>query len=232
MATRTTVTYTPFQKVAIYLLETLGDQLWGFRPNLIAPFVEQKGAFPALFWFVRNLPKYERMLETWGPIRTHLLATEISALSGCPYSTNGHAYALQLHYLRATEQLFPLSEADILEMMSLPDIDILARFGQALEQADLSAAILDLRRMAELRNNAALATTGKDRDILHLIKMFSTLNACGVHSNVKIDQAHDPINKNRAWRDRYAILRRAQDRMPPKTPDPEITILNPSDLFS
>ena len=84
------------QKVAIFLLETLGDQLWGFRPNLMAPFVVQKGAFPAVFWFLKNMPKYERILESWGPIRTHLLATEISTLKGCAYCTHGHAYAFQL----------------------------------------------------------------------------------------------------------------------------------------
>ncbi|MEL6880694.1 MAG: hypothetical protein AAGM27_03155 [Cyanobacteria bacterium J06554_3] len=84
------------QKVAIFLLETLGDQLWGFRPNLMAPFVVQKGAFPAVFWFLKNMPKYERILESWGPIRTHLLATEISTLNGCAYCTHGHAYAFQL----------------------------------------------------------------------------------------------------------------------------------------
>ncbi|MEO0768383.1 MAG: hypothetical protein AAFY72_02965 [Cyanobacteria bacterium J06649_4] len=223
--------HTLFQRAAIFLLETFGNQTWGFRPNLIAPFVEQKGSLPALFWFANTIPKYERILESWGPIRTHLLATEISALNGCRYCTNGHAYALQLHYLKATEQLFPLSEADILAVMTLPEGDILARFEQALEQADLSAAILDMRRMAELRQSEPIATTAKDRDILHLIKMFSVLSACGVRGNVRIDQAHDPINKNRAWRDRYAILRRAQTRMPAKAVEPEVTVLNPSDLY-
>lgn len=219
------------QKTAIFLLGTLCDQLWGFKPNLISPFVEQKGSLGALLWFARNLPRYERILDRWGPIRTHLLATEISLLNGCAYCANGHAYALQLHYLRQTEWLFPLSESDILALQGRPEAEQLERLEAALAEAGLSSAVLDLRRMAELRKQESLAVTDKDRDLLQLIRMFSDLNACGRSSNPKIDQAHDPINKNRDWRDRYAALRRTQPPEPIAVPEPAITVLNPSDLY-
>jgi len=222
--------HTLLQKAAISLLETLGDQLWGFRPNVIAPFVEQKGAFPAVFWILQNMLKYERILDPWGPIRTHLLVTEISTLNGCAYCTNGHAYALQLHYLKIREALFPLSEADILALHGLPDAEIIQRFEKVLEQVDLPLEILDLRRMSELWDNPALTTTQKDKDICQLITMFGVLNACGVYSKARIDQAHDPINKERIWRDRYANRRAAQQRQPAMPAEPSLTILNPNDF--
>jgi len=220
-----------FQTAAIHLLENLLNQLWGFKPNLIAPLVESKGVFRSVTWFLPNLLKYERILDRWGPIRTHLLATEISTLNGCPYCANGHAYALQLHYLKKTEQLFPLRESDIITLQTQSESEIVESFESALEQAELSICLLDLRRMVDLRQDPTLAMGEKDRDILHLIRLFAVLNACAIEHNVKIDQAHDPINKNRAWRDRYAILRRAESRMPSTPTEPERTILNPSDLY-
>lgn len=220
-----------FQAAAIYCLETLFDQSWRFKPNLIAPLVRQRGALRTLIWFIPNFLKYERILEGWGPIRTHLLVTEISTLNGCPYNANGHAYALQLHYLKKTEQLFPLRESDILTLQTQSESEIVECFETALDEAGLSACTLDLRRMVELRQNPSLATTAKDRDVLHLIRWFAVLDACAIEHDVAIDQAHDPINKNRAWRDRYAILRRAESRLPSHPPEPNITVLNPSDLY-
>ncbi|MEL6854453.1 MAG: hypothetical protein AAFO83_05025 [Cyanobacteria bacterium J06607_13] len=219
------------QKTAIFLLGTLCDQLWGFRPNLIPTFVAQKGWLGALLWFARNMPRYERIRDRWGPIRTHLLATEISLLNGCTYCANGHAYALQLHYLRQTEWLFPLSESEILALQSLPEAEQIDRLEAALAEAGLSSAILDLRRLVELYEQPALAVTDKDRDMLQLIRMFADLNDCGRKYNLQIDQAHDPINKRREWRDRYAALRRAEPAQPVVVPEPAITVLNPSDLY-
>ena len=202
----------PIKKIAVFLLETLGDQLWGFKPNLMAAFVCEQGARRSLFWFAKNMPKYERTLEAWGPIRTHLVATAISTLNGCAYCTAGQAYALQLHYLKNTDRLFPLTNAEIFQLHTLSEPEFLARWEQVLNQAGLGQEIFPLQRMVELRRNRVLAVTKGDRTLLHLITMFEDLNVCGVSDNVRIDQAHDPINKNRALRDRYAALRQSQQQ--------------------
>lgn len=201
---------TKFQYPAVFLLETVGDQLWGFKPNLMAEFVVQQGSRRALVWFAKNMPKYERILEAWGPIRTHLVTTIISTLNGCAYCTAGHAYALQLHYLKQTDQLFPLSEAEIFQLHGLADTELLSRFESVLAQAGLSQEIFLLQRLVELRKDASLAVTEQDHQLCHLITMFQALNLCGISGEVKRDQAHDPINKDRAIRDRYAALRKSQ----------------------
>ena len=115
-------------------------------------------------------------------------------------------------------------------LQSSGEANILDRFEQALDQAGLTLEALDLRRLAELRANLALAITQNDKDICHLIEHFRVLNVCGIQRAVKIDQAHDPINKERYWRDRYANLRRTQQQRQPVTAEPSITVLNPSDL--
>ena len=79
-------------------LEQIGKKLWGFKPALMHDIVAQHGALRSVGWFARNMPRYERILAEWGPIRTHLVASVASALNGCPYCTYGHAYAMELHY--------------------------------------------------------------------------------------------------------------------------------------
>jgi hypothetical protein len=195
---------------AIFLLEALGDHLWGFKPNLMADFVHHQGALPALFWFAKNMPPYERILEEWGPISTHLIATVLSTLNGCEYCAHGHAYALELHYLQAHDKLFPLSKVEMFELHRLPEEQILERFEEALAEADLFEEILPLKRVAELRQNKSLVTTASDNDLLHLIQMFLTLSTCAIASNTPLDSAHDPIGRDRALCDRYTTLRRAQ----------------------
>ncbi|MEM9089178.1 MAG: hypothetical protein AAGC93_10580 [Cyanobacteria bacterium P01_F01_bin.53] len=209
---KTHLKMSPIKKITVFLLETLGDQLWGFKPNLMRAFVSQQGARRSLCWFAKNMPKYERTLEAWGPIRTHLVATAVSTLNGCAYSTVGHAYALQLHYLKNTDRLFPLTSAEIFRLHTLSEPEFLERWEQVLNQAGLGQEIFPLQRMVELRRNRGLAVTKGDRNMLHLITMIEDLNVCGVSDNVRSDQAHDPINKNRAIRDRYAALRNSQQQ--------------------
>ena len=230
-----------FQRPATFLLEAFGDQLWGFKPGWIAVCVRHKGAFGALFWFARMMPGYERILETWGPIRTHLLTTAISVLNGCWYCTQGHAYALQLHYLRQTDRLFPLTEREMFQLHELSEDAALAEFEQGLDRAGLGGEIFVLRRMVELKRNRRLAVSRGDRDLLHLLDMFGTLNLCSPASPPKTKQAHDPINKNRAIHNRYAALRSSQTvserfgeaslRENRHWTDSDITVLHPGDLL-
>lgn len=225
----------PFRTTAIFLIESFCDQLWGFKPNLIRPFVHQKGAVRSLFWFTRNMLKYEGILERWGPIHTHLLATAISAINGCEYCTFGHAYALELAYLKQTGQLFPLTEHDLVALCGQTEADIVNTLKPALITANLEDEILSLQRTSELYRRPELATTRHDQQLTHLITMFATLNVCGMKGNIPTDQAHDPINKNRMMRDRYLALReteRAQSTNSQVIHEQStgVTVLNPADI--
>ncbi len=202
--------YNLIQSPAVFLIEAFCSQLWGFKPNIVVPLVKQKGAVRSLFWFFRNVLKYESLRERWGPMRTNLLATSISVSNACAYNTFGHGLAMQLAYLKQSGRLFPLTDSELLDLCGHSEEDIVDTLKQALTEADLSSEVLLVQRMSELRRRPELATTRQDRDLVQLFRLFDTLNFCGIKHGVRSDQAHDPINKDRALRDRYFALRASE----------------------
>jgi len=197
------------QRPAIWALEAVGLSLWGFRPNLMAHFVEQRGGWAALTWFASNMPKYQRILKTWGPVRTHLVATVISSINGCPYCIYGHAYAFGLHYLKQHGSVFSMDEAAFIAMGKQVDADVLTELTHALDQAGLTEEIAFLERLMALRKDPSAVESKDDERLLHLIEMFAVLNTCGINGDVSHDQAHDPINRDKAIREHYTALRAA-----------------------
>ena len=194
-------------KIAQTILETIGNTLWGFKPNLMKHIVDQHGAGSSLAWFVRNMPKYENTLKEWGPIRTHLIATQISVLNGCPYCTYGHAYALQLHYFKHTKGLLPVDEHGMVNWHRMDESEIIKRFREVVESSDLKSDLPFFDRLLTLRHEQDKATSDDDKKIVHLIEMFQFLNQCGINGNTPSDQAHDPINKETELRQEYSRLR-------------------------
>jgi hypothetical protein len=194
------------KRVAVGVLEGVGRHLWGFAPNLMPVIVDRLGGAGALAWFVRNMPRYERTLSTFGPIRTHLLATQLSILGACPYCTYGHALAFELHYFRDRGRPFPLTEEQFVALHSADRDHVAETLDGALRSVGLDDEVRVLARARELRDGAA-AASAEDARIAHLIQMFGTLNACGVAGDVTQDGAHDPINKDAALRERYAAAR-------------------------
>ncbi|MEE8058230.1 MAG: hypothetical protein V3T17_10400 [Pseudomonadales bacterium] len=182
--------------VVINLLEIMGKSLWGFKPNIMRDVVQQDGAVKAFVWFVKNMPKYEKILNQWGAIRTHLLATEISILNGCSYCTYGHIYALQLHYFKDKGYLIPFSEDEILAWHSVSYTEAIDRFQQLITSSGLLSELPFLERMLELKNGSVQPNSADDQNICHLIKMFGVLNKCGINGKTRLDEAHDPINKD------------------------------------
>lgn len=193
--------------MAVFILQSIGQILWGFKPNLMAHMVEQKGAARSVFWFATNMPRYQGILKKWGPIRTHLIATFISTFNGCAYCTHGHAYAFQLHYLQKFDVLFPMDEQALITLHTLPEQEAMLQIEHALSEAGLGEEILHIRQSEALRHTASVAASQEDVELLHLISMFSVLNECGIKGDVAADQAHDPINRNHELRKRYSELR-------------------------
>jgi len=171
-------------------------------------FVLEYGALNSVVWFVKHMPKYEKILKRWGPIRTHLVSTVLSTLQGCAYCTYGHAYALQLQYFQQTNKLFPLDESALIELHGLPETDVFKQIGVALSEADLADEIELLNKLSALREQVPTGQQSQDVEyLLHLMSMFAVLNSCGIKRQVMPDEAHDPINKDKRLRERYAALR-------------------------
>ena len=190
-------------RIAQNILEMIGLSLWGFRPNLMQHIVEQHGAGASLAWFVKNMPTYENTLKQWGGIRTHLLTAGISVLNGCPYCTYGHAYALQLHHFKNTDSLMPSDENEIVSWHTLPENEAIDKFRQLIKDAGLSNELPIFERMLLFRQGVEQPASKEDKQIAHLLAMFSFLNSCGIKGKTNPDQAHDPINKDTSLRDEY-----------------------------
>jgi len=195
------------QVLAVKILEFIGSSLWGFRPNLMKDIVEIHGGRKSIIWFAKNMPKYEKILKTWGAERTHLLAVAISGINGCPYCTYGHALGFQLHYFKNKNQLFPIDEQEMKEFNTKSEQQVVEILGNAFDSTGLVQEKRDLQRLMELKGHAELAETEDDHRINHLITMFAFLNNCGIKSNTSPDFAHDPINKDLELSQRYQKAR-------------------------
>lgn len=197
-------------RAATAVLEGVGKRLWGFPPHLMAPVVAQLGPLRALRWFAWNMPRYERTLKTFGGVRTHLLCILISLINNCQYCTFGHAYALELTYLRDHDRLFPLGEHAIVMLRGQQPAMIRYRLVEAMKLAGLHDELWWLERAyAMIQINDKRSTEPRDAPIAHLVRMFGMLNSVGVASKTALDEAHDPLNKDSAFKQRYAGLRAA-----------------------
>ncbi len=193
-------------KAATKVLESVSNTLWDLKANLMPDIVDQHGPGRSLAWFARNMPKYEKILKVWGPLRTHYLASVISATNGCAYCTYGHGYAFNLHYFDSNDRVFPVSEQQMRDANALPAEQVVALFTGGLVDAEMEDEIEWVNRTIEMMDSMT-AETSNDQRILHLITMFAWLNSCGINADTEPDEAHDPINKNTELRTRYEQAR-------------------------
>ncbi|GAA5162095.1 hypothetical protein GCM10023321_47170 [Pseudonocardia eucalypti] len=190
------------------LLEGVCTLLWGFPPRLIAPAVGQLGPWRALGWFLGNMPRYERTLATFGPIRTHLLCVAISLVNGCQYCTHGHARALELAYLREHDRLFPLDELGFARLCGLGPAAIRHDLVHAAQRAGLHRDVRALERALTLVGAEQLGATDEDDlRIIHLVRMFGVLTSVGIRHRLAPDEAHSPLNRDHLLKQRYDALR-------------------------
>jgi alkylhydroperoxidase family enzyme len=199
-------------RVAVRILERLGQQLWGFPPRMMGPFVHQLGAVRALAWFVRNMPRYERTLRVLGPLRTHMACLIVSLKNGCRYCSFGHAYAVELIYLKERGTLFPLDAHAVSDWIGLEPAELRQRMVDVLQRADLHGEVLWVDRTLALAGDSHGAADANEARIAHLVAMFAVLNAVGTAAGIEPDEAHDPLNKDRGLKARNRALRRAAAR--------------------
>ena len=194
------------------ILETVSRSKWGLNANLIGDIVERHGARASLTWLASNMVTYVKILRSWGPLRTHLLAVAISASNGCGYCTYGQAYAYQLHWFEQFDELFPLDEYEMTALGTLDQAGVIGALDAALAHEGGRRADEErywLTRLVSVLDEPGLATGGRgDEWITHLIEMFDFLSNCGIEAQTAPDEAHDPINKDLVLRSRYHERRR------------------------
>ena len=196
-------------RLAVRLLEGLGRQMWGFPPRLMAHIVADQGAVAAVSWFARNMPRYERTLRVLGPLRTHLACTTVSLRNGCRYCAYGHAYAVELVYLKDRGTVFPADAGTMSGWTGLEPSELRQRILDVLQRADLHSEVLWVDRTLAMASESQRPVDQDEARIAHLVRMFAVLNAVGKAGEVEPDEAHDPLNKDTELKARNAELRRS-----------------------
>jgi hypothetical protein len=198
---------TLMQRIAARIINMKAARDWGAPPLVINEMVTRLGGIATLKWFARNLPRYYKTLDHWGPLRTHLVCIEASLANGCAYCTHAHAYAFELAYFEQRGALFPLDEAEIVQLRNSTDDERHATMTGALKQVGLADEVAVLDRVWHLKVDNAVPTSDDDKRLKHLLEMFDVLNYCAIDSRAQLDEAHDPINKDEALKLRYAEAR-------------------------
>jgi hypothetical protein len=133
----------------------------------------------------------------------------ISLRNGCRYCTYGHAYALELHYLRQHDRLFPVGAEEVAEWAGRSRTELRTLLADGLTRADLHVELLLVDRVLDLAHGGQRPIDRAEHRLAHLISMFATLNEVGSTSGAAPDGAHDPVHKDEGLRARNAELRAA-----------------------
>lgn len=181
--------------------------LWGFSPRMIPHIVHRMGPLRALVWFASNFPRYLWTLHVLGPVRFHLACLAISLHNNCTYCAYGHAYALELVYLRDRNRLFPIDARTLAGWLGLEPRQLERRLHGLLHEAGLPIEALWVDRTLALAGTRQAPMDEVEARLAHLVRMLGTINKIAVECGVEPDEAQNPINKNTAIKARYAALR-------------------------
>ncbi len=150
---------------------------------------------------------YDGLFERWGPLRTHLLASSLSALNGCRSKTQKHIRSFQLHYFKARGRLFPIDEAEFLALTEAGPDEMIESLVAHLVRANLAEETDPLRRTFELYVFPSKAKDGRDGRLMELIEILS---AAGDDSHAEAsptDMDYDAIVSDADLSARYDALR-------------------------
>jgi hypothetical protein len=191
---------------------TMCRALWGFSPRMIPHIVRRMGPVRALGWFAANFPRYLVTLRVLGPTRFHLACMAISLHNSCTYCAFGHAYALELVYLRDRDRLFPLDARTLAGWLDLEPRELERRLHGVLCEAGLHVEALWVDRTLALATGTQSPIDRPEARIAHLVRMLGTINAIASESQVEPDEAQNPVNKDRVIKAKHAELRASQVR--------------------
>jgi alkylhydroperoxidase family enzyme len=198
-------------RATVRVLEAGCRRMWGFAPRMIPHIVARMGALGALGWFAGNMPRYLVSMKVLGHQRTHLAGMVISLYNGCLYCAYAHGHALELLYLRDRDRLFPLDARTLEGWLGLPPRVLADRTQEVLREAGMQSEALWVDTTLSLLRGDQQPVDGAELRLAHLVRMFGTMNRIAVEAGcTEPDQAQNPVNKDRAVKERNAALRAAR----------------------
>lgn len=196
-------------RTATWLLVRRSERNWGFRPAQHQHLIARLGPVRGLGWSMGSRRWYDRAMRALGPIRTHLACVTISQLNGCRYTAYGHALALELHYLRLYEKLFPVDADTMTGWTGLPRAELRNKLREALLSAGLHVELLWVDRTIALLDGGQQPIDDDEVRLAHVISQFELLTEVSAAVEPDRDQAHDAINKDADLKAKLAELRAA-----------------------
>jgi alkylhydroperoxidase family enzyme len=197
------------ERIVVRLLATMCRALWGFAPRMLPHIVRTLGPGRALAWFAANFPRYLWSMRALGPLRTHLAAVAISLHNSCTYCAYGHAYALELIYLRDHGRLFPVDATTIASWRDLGSRELAHRLRRTLQEAGLHVEALWVDRTLALAAGSQRPVDRDEARLAHMVAMIGRMNRVAVAAGVQPDEAQNPVNKDVALKQRHTLLRAA-----------------------
>jgi len=195
------------KRLAVRGLEALCTMMWGFPPTIITLIVDHMGPLRAIGWFGAHMPRFLASRVALGPVRVHLACIVVSLRNGCGYCAYGHAYALELLYLRQHGRLFPLDAKALDEWYGLDARSLRSRLRTVLVTAGLHAEAIWVDRVVALAEGTQTPVDAAEARLAHVIRMADTASRIAAADNAVPDEAHDPVNKDAAVKARHAALR-------------------------
>jgi hypothetical protein len=203
------MTQSMLERLVTRAIWTMCRALWGFSPRMIPHVVHTMGPMKATMWFAANFPRYLWTLHVLGPIRFHLACMAISMHNNCTYCAFGHAYALELVYLRDRDRLFPIDAGTLAGWLDLHPRELQRRLHHLLQEAGLHVEALWVDRTLALATGRHEPVDATEAKIAHLVRMVGRINRIAVENRVEPDEAQNPVNKDATIKARYAELRGA-----------------------
>jgi hypothetical protein len=190
------------------LMEAMCQVVWGFAPRMIPHIVHSLGPGRSILWVGASMPRMLWTIHALGPVRTHLAAVAISLYYGCTYCAYGHAFALELIYLRDRGHLFPVDAHTLATWLGLEPRVLARRLRTVLQDAGLHAEMIWVDRTLEIAAGAGPTDVDEVR-IAHLVRMLGVMTRIAIEAGIEPDEAQNSINKNADLKKRYVELRAA-----------------------
>ena len=196
---------------AVWVLGEISRRRWGFRPSILPDIVEHLGPIRGARWLARSAGVYDSTSRALGSVRTHLVCMTVSQLNGDSYSAYGHAYAMELIYLRRYDRLFPVDAEAMAGWAGLPRAELRGRLRDALNGTDLQVELMWVDRTLAFVEGSQPPIDEDERRVAQLVDIANIFNAISVATRPPHDQAFSPINKDVRLKTRLAALRAAKN---------------------
>jgi hypothetical protein len=193
-----------FERMLVNLFSSLQQRTEGFSFAYMDEMLRQHG-LRGMFTTMAAADRAWKKLNTWfGEQDAHLLAGMGSLWNGCAYCAVGHIWAHNLLLFEKTGELFPLDEAELMELLRKPDDEILALLRQRLAPFERQQQLIE--RQYQIKRGAPL----QDELDSHLDvcnALYDWVNDCTIQPVEHPAPLMDRKGRQRDLRERYEKAR-------------------------